>query len=105
MGKWVHYKFQIMDIDFSKEIYNNYYNVKDRIVEITMKDNTVLEGTLVSFFHGDKDADEPFVTQWHFVNKKDIEQYQKNLHLSIDGNQDIGMNIKQKDIKTIRFKN
>lgn len=94
-----------MEKDPSREIYDNYYNIKDRTVVITLRDNTMLEGKLVSFFHGDKDADEPFVVQWHFVDKNEIDEYQKGLKLSIDGNQDVGIIIKQEDIKEIRFKN
>lgn len=93
-----------METDFSREIYDNYYNVKDKIVEIILKDNRVLEGKLVSFFHGDKDTDEPFVTRWYFVDKSNIDEYQKGLLVSIEGNQDLGMVIDQNDIMEVRFK-
>jgi hypothetical protein len=39
-----------MDADYSKEIYNNYYNIKDKVVMITLRDDTVLEGKLIGFF-------------------------------------------------------
>jgi hypothetical protein len=93
-----------METDFSKEIYDNYYNVKDRIVEIIMKDNRILEGKLVSFFHGNKESNEPFITKWHFVDKNDIQEYQKGLVVSIEGNQEIGTIIDQKNIREVRFK-
>jgi hypothetical protein len=93
-----------METDFSKEIYDNYYNVKERIVEITLKDNRVLVGKLVSFYHGNLDTD-PFISQWHFVDKDDLEMYENGLIVSVEGDQNIGMIIGQKDIKEIRFKN
>jgi len=93
-----------MGADFSKEIYDKYFNVKDRMVEVTLKDNTVLEGILVSFFHGGNEIGGPFIVRWHFIDKKDIEAYHKGLDVSLDGNQDMGRIIEQKDIKGVRFK-
>jgi hypothetical protein len=94
-----------METDFSKKIYDTYYNVKDKIVEITLNDNRMLEGKLVSFYHGDKEAAEPFVSQWHFVEKEDIQKYEKGLGISIEGAEDIGIIIRQIDIREIKFKN
>jgi hypothetical protein len=91
-----------METDYSREIYSKYYNVKNRTVVITLKDNTVFEGRLVSFIHGD--ADEPFIIKWHFVDKNEIESFQQGLDISIGGNRDSGQIIKQKDIKNVRFK-
>ena len=90
--------------DFSKEIYDKYYNVKDRIVEITLKDNTILEGILVSFFHGGNETGGPFIVRWHFIDKKDMEAYHKGFDVPLDGNQDLGRIIAQKDIRNVRFK-
>lgn len=89
--------------DFSKEIYNKYYN-KSKLLEITLKDNTVLEGKLVSFFHGDPSSNEPFIIRWHFVAKGEIEMYQKGLDTAIDSGQETGKIIEQKNIKHVRFK-
>jgi small nuclear ribonucleoprotein (snRNP)-like protein len=41
--------------DRSLEIFEKYYNL-NRIVEITLKYNSVLIGTLSSFIHGDENT-------------------------------------------------
>ena len=88
--------------DFSKEIYETYYNAKGRILEITLKDNTVLEGVFISFFHGDADLGEPYIIRWHFIDKKEIQ----NDHIPFPMDEDItiGKIINQEDIKSIKFK-
>ncbi len=87
-----------MKKDFSKEIFEKYYNSKEKILQITLKDGTILEGILVSFIHGEGGID-PLIIKWHFVDKADIEKH----HLSIDG-EEIGTLINQEDIKSVNFK-
>lgn len=91
-----------MTTDYSKEIYDKYYNIKNRILVITLNDNTILEGALVSFIHGD--SDDPFIIKWHFIDKEELEAFHQGLDVSIEGNQDKGKIIRQKDIKNVRFK-
>jgi hypothetical protein len=93
-----------METDYSKEIYNKYYNIKGKIVEITLKDNSVLEGKLVGFFHGDKETGESFIEKWHFVDEKKIQAYKYGLGVSMESNQDVDKIIDQKDIKNVRFR-
>ena len=93
-----------MEKDFSKEIYDKYYNSKDKILIITLKDNTFLEGILVSFMHGDPEDGEPFINKWHFVDKDEMDEYNKGLDVALENNQDKGRIIAQKDIKDVRFK-
>jgi hypothetical protein len=91
-----------MTTDYSKEIYDKYYNINNRILVITLKDNTVLEGILIGFIHGD--SDDPFIIKWHFVDKNELETFQQGLDLSIDGNPEKGKMIEQNDIKNVSFK-
>lgn len=91
-----------MKTDYSTEIYDKYYNIKNRIVVITLKDNSVLEGMLVGFIHGD--SDEPFIIKWHFIKKEELETFNQGLDVSIVGDHDTGRMINQKDIKSVRFK-
>lgn len=88
--------------DYSKEIFENYYRPNEkRILEITLKDDTVLEGIFISFFHGEEDSDEPFIIKWHFLDKNDIDNHSL---ISLDGSEDYGKILKQEDIKSIKFK-
>lgn len=88
--------------DNSKEIYKNFSENKEKLLEVTLKNGKVLTGIFVSFVHGDEDSNEPFIIKWHFINEGDIE---KHKHMfSIDGNEDIGIMIEQKDIVQVKFK-
>lgn len=88
--------------DSSKEIYDTYFENKDKLLEVSLKNGKVLTGIFVSFVHGDEDSNEPFIIKWHFINETDIE---KHKHMfSIDGNEDIGIMIEQKDIVQVKFK-
>lgn len=91
-----------MGTDYSREIFDMYFS-SHKILVITLKNNEVLEGMFVSFIHGDPDSD-PFIIKWHFVDTSEIDEYHKGLDVSIDGSQDIGRVIKQKDIKSVQLK-
>ena len=103
MNSVLHLILSQMEKDYSLEIYEKYFSSKNKIVTITLKNNTVLEGMLVSFIHGDPEEGDPYVTGWHFVDKKDMEAYQEGLDVSLEGNQDVGKIIEQKNIKEVKF--
>jgi len=88
--------------DYSKKIYDKYYNSESRILQIFLKDGSVLEGIFVGFFHGDQEAGEPFIINWHFIDKDEISDY--NTSSSIEGISEFGSIIHQKDIKSVKFK-
>ncbi len=88
--------------DYSREVFEKYYNAKGHILEITLKDNIVLEGIFVGFVHGDESFDESYIIRWRFLPKDEVE---KHIHLiSIDGSEDYGRMLEQKDIKCVKFK-
>jgi hypothetical protein len=91
-----------MKEDYSQEIFSKYYNSKDQVLEITLKDNTVLEGILTSFFHGDEDEGEPYICKWHFIDKHDISKH--NNFFSLDDRDEYVKTINQEDIKSVKFK-
>ncbi len=88
--------------DYSKEIFKKYFNSKDQILEITLKDNTVLEGIFFSYFYGNENIGEPFIIKWHFMDKNEIPKH--NSLISIDWGESFGRIINQKDIKRVRLK-
>jgi len=91
-----------MNSDFSKDIYEKYFNKKDRILQVTLKNGTSLKGIFVSFTHGDPDGKEPYITKWHFVPEEDIENYRSFPH--IDFGEEYGQIINQSDIENVTFK-
>lgn len=62
-------------VDYSNEIYEKYYNSKNKVLEITLKNNTILEGIFVGAFHGDPEQGETYVIKWNFVPSGDITEY------------------------------
>jgi len=91
--------------DYSKEIYDNFFNSEGRILKVALRNNKILNGIFVSIFHGDPDSGEPFIVKWHFVEEKDIPSYRQGLDVAIDSGREIGMMIDQKDIEHVSFKN
>ena len=87
--------------DHSKEIFEKYYNL-NRLVEITLKDDSVIVGILSSFIHGDESMGEPFIIKWHFIDKDEINK--PDPLLSLEGYEETGRIINQEDIKSIKFK-
>ncbi len=88
--------------DYSKEIYDKYYNIKGEILEIFLKDGSILEGAFVGFFHGDSEAGESFVIKWHFVPEDKAKTY--NSQMLAPAYPQSGWIIKQEDIMAVRFK-
>ena len=88
--------------DYSREIFDKYYGIKGQVLLITLRDGTLLEGTLSGFFHGDKSIDEPYIIKWHFIDAKDL--LKNDVQSSIDGTEEIGTIIWQADIKSVKFR-
>lgn len=86
--------------EYSKEIFEKYFSAHGKLLEITLKDNTILEGIFVRFIHGD--IDEPYIIKCHFIDKNDIGKQEKSI--LIDGSEEYGQIIKQEDIKEVKFK-
>jgi hypothetical protein len=88
--------------DYSKEIYDKYFNPKGKPLKIILQDNTILEGRFVGFFHGDTESGEPFIIKWHFIPDEDLDKYHSGL--LPEAKQGFGSIIKQEDIKSVTFK-
>ncbi|NTW31536.1 MAG: hypothetical protein HGB12_02745 [Bacteroidetes bacterium] len=84
--------------DLSLDLYNKYFNLKNKKVEIILKDKSVLTGVFIGFFKGDEDAHEPYIIKWHLVDENDI----MSMGIDIFGYM-TGKIVKQTDIVEIRF--
>ena len=87
-----------MKRDLSVQLYEKYFALKNRLVEITLKNKLVLKGVLIGYFKGDEDAGEPLIIKWHLVDEKDEE----SLEIDIFGSS-AGTIINQNEIVEIRF--
>ena len=91
-----------MKKDYSKEIFEKYFNSENKILKITLNNGKVLTGIFTSFIHGTMDFNEPYILKWHFVAEKDILRH-NNLP-QIDFGEEYGEIINQSDIKNVTFK-
>ena len=67
--------------DTSIEYFEKYYNSNDKLLKITLNDNSILEGIFVGVYHGDRQLGEPFVIKWHFIPKEDIQKHSKGISI------------------------
>ncbi len=84
--------------DYSKEIYRKYYANEQPEIKMFLQDGKYVVGIIVAIFHGDVEADEPFVIKWHVVPKEDVGKY-----YSADEKSGIGWVIEQENIEAVRL--
>lgn len=87
-----------MEPDFSEIFYEKYFKRSDTLIEVTLKSGRKIRGVFISFFLGDQDSSEPYITKWHIVEEK------CKMTLGIDEfGFLIGEYINQKEIRSIKF--
>ncbi len=59
-----------MKNDNSRTLYDKYFTLTDRFVEMELKDGRSLAGTITGYCLYDDDTDAPAVRYWHFVAGK-----------------------------------
>ena len=52
-----------MEPDSSLALFQKYFNLKNRLIEIELKNHEVLKGKFIGYFRGNKD----YLTKWHFT--------------------------------------
>jgi len=92
-----------MKEDYSKVIYNKFYSTDLKILQVLLKNGSIMEGVLVGFYQGDSLAGEPFITRWNFVVESDFKEYD-SLPFYARKN-DLEKIIKQEEIELVQFKN
>lgn len=87
-----------MATDFSKIFYDKYFSTNKRLIEVTLKNGRKISGVFISFFPGEKNSNEPYITRWHIVK----EQHKMTMGIDAFGFR-VGEIINQKDIQSIKF--
>lgn len=87
-----------MESDHSRELFERYFALDKRLVNITLRNGSQVRGIIIAFSKGDEYLEEPFITHWHLVDEKD----KMSLGTNMLGLQ-IGQLIAQEDIVTIQF--
>lgn len=87
-----------MKIDWSKLLYDKYFNLTDRFITVTLKNGVIISGFFIAFRCGNRLSSDSFITQWQLVSEAD-----KNT-LGIDpAGFFLGQFVQQKDILEINF--
>ena len=87
-----------MKTDYSKQIYDTYYSLTDRVIELILKDGRCIRGIICGFFKGDPESGESYITKWHIVGSEKKDRFRSNFLGCITGEI-----IKQEDIQEIHF--
>ena len=82
----------------SLELYEYYFARPNRVIEITLKNNSIFTGVIIGFFKGDEDAREPYILKWHIVSEEDKMSFGRDAFGFL-----IGEIISHKDISQVKF--
>lgn len=81
-----------MKTDLSLLLYEKYYNLKNQLIEVELKNHSVLKGKFIGFFRGNT----TYISKWHLVDA--------NVLFGVDSlGFLVGQIIYQKDIFKIKF--
>ncbi|MEY4039036.1 MAG: hypothetical protein RIR67_1348 [Bacteroidota bacterium] len=82
-----------MKPDSSLALFQKYFNLKNRSIEIELKNHEVLKGKFIGYFRGNKD----YITKWHFTTTVDTKFGRDQFGFLI------GQLIEHRDILSVRF--
>lgn len=85
--------------DFSETIFEDYFGPENKLVVITLYNDTELTGKLTGFFKGELPWGEPKYIRWRFIPVEELNEFEFLPY----PRHEIGFIILQKDIKSIRF--
>jgi hypothetical protein len=59
-----------METDLSFIFYTTYFNLKNRFIEIILKNEEKVKGEIIGFYKGDEDFNEPYIIRWHIATEE-----------------------------------
>jgi hypothetical protein len=81
-----------MKTDLSLLLYEKYFNLKNQLIEVELKNHSILKGKFIGFFRGNT----TYISKWHLVDA--------NVLFGLDSlGFLVGQIIYQKDIFKIKF--
>lgn len=81
-----------MKTDLSLLLYEKYFNLKNQLIEVELKNHSILKGKFIGFFRGNT----TYISKWHLVDA--------NVLFGVDSlGFLVGQIIYQKDIFKIKF--
>jgi hypothetical protein len=86
-----------MDKDFSRLLYDKYFGLSNRNIEVKLKDGTVFRCVIIGFYKkGEEDT--PYITKWHIIGATDKNRLGINPLDLLNGN-----TIDQQEIAEVKF--
>ncbi len=87
-----------METDTSLILYQKYFSLANRQIEVKLKNNRTISGVIVGFFKSDEDAHDFHICEWHIADEKD------KLTLGVDAFGYIkGVIVRHRDIIEVKF--
>lgn len=87
-----------MEKDTSRILFDKYFSLSDRTIEVVLKSGRRLTSVIIGFWYSEDENDEPPVKKWHIVDKE---------HNTSSGFDNLGIIqgeiIKHCDIDTVYF--
>ena len=59
-----------MKRDTSRKLYDKYFSLGNRSIEVLLKNGRILEGTIIGYYAFDEDADDTPIHHWHMIDEK-----------------------------------
>jgi hypothetical protein len=84
--------------DHSLWLFEQYFKLHDRRVEVHLKNGLFLQGIIIGYFRGNEDRRYAYISSWHLVKESDA----FSLGIDLFGNQ-LGTVFKHTDILDILF--
>jgi len=60
-----------MTTDFSKILYEKYFKLNNRLIQIKLDNGEIINGTIKGFFKGEEDFNEPYILKWRIEIETD----------------------------------
>ncbi len=87
-----------MEIDLSKQLYQKYFKLTNRLITVTLKNGTIVSGVFISFCKNESYDTKQYITKWLLLNEH--ESYTLGID---DFGCLIGLYIQQNEIAEILF--
>jgi len=57
--------------DLSYNLYKKYFALSNRHIRVKLKNDSIINGKIIGFFHGNEDNNEPYISKWHIIEQSE----------------------------------
>jgi hypothetical protein len=87
-----------MEKDLSRELYDKYFRLTNRHIQVTLSNGRTIQGIIIGFFRGNEHGHDSYISRWHVV----IDTEEMSMGQGIFGGL-TGEIINQEDIMEVLF--